>query len=55
MAAVQVDVDGIRRSTVRTDDGIELAGSAWSADHPHPLPDGLRALTFVWRTGSPIR
>jgi alpha-beta hydrolase superfamily lysophospholipase len=37
----------IRRLTVRTHDGVELAGTAWSARLPGPLPAGRRPLTFV--------
>src|SRR3954466_13255572 len=37
----------IRRLTVRTQDGVELAGTAWSARLPGPLPAGRRPLTFV--------
>jgi pimeloyl-ACP methyl ester carboxylesterase len=43
----EVGTTPIRRLTVRTDDGVELAGSAWAAQRPHPLPPGRRALTFV--------
>jgi pimeloyl-ACP methyl ester carboxylesterase len=42
-----IDPARIRRLTVRTDDGVELAGSAWAAARPGPLPPGRRALTFV--------
>jgi uncharacterized protein len=37
----------IRRLTVRTHDGVELAGSAWAARPPHPLTPGRRPPTFV--------
>jgi uncharacterized protein len=37
----------IRRLAVRTHDGVDLAGSWWAAQPPHPLTPARRPLTFV--------
>jgi len=42
---------GTRALTVRTDDGIELAGVVLEARLPRPLRPGARALTFVLAHG----
>jgi fermentation-respiration switch protein FrsA (DUF1100 family) len=38
---------GIRRLTLRTDDGVTLAGIALAPALPAPLPAGARPITFV--------
>jgi pimeloyl-ACP methyl ester carboxylesterase len=42
---------GTRPFTVRTDDGVELAGVVLEPRLPHPAPRGARPLTFVLAHG----